>query len=283
MSRHAQPAPNVRMTRRLGSTLLFAVLIVAITLATSTTLASLVIRALQRSSQLGEASLLLYAAESDLERQLYAVRKLKGESIGTGNCSLPGWSSAPGCAWVGTVDGSLLYTTLTQPPAPQVDQAVQTYVGVGSSNVTLNTSCTDASGGSAAWIEITRLRVSSDGTTWQVVESPDAVYKQYYQCPGQMPETTTVLSANSHYIIRIRAMFDDVNRLKLRTVNSSGIEVSGLIRGQQTLKVTASGGLAQQVVKATFSASPPAVGFTDYVLFSECSIKKGVLTPPSCL
>ncbi len=276
---------------RPGSSLLLAILIVAITLGTATTLATISIQALKRTSTSGDAAGLLYAAESGLERQLYLARKQKNvpiPSVTEADCGLPNWpGAASGCVWKSTAATVQQYTnnSATNPPAPKRDQAVQVYVAVGGSNVQLKTTCTDDTAGAAgAWVEITRLQVSSDaGGTWQINPDETTVYKQYYQCVGTSVSTAALTSLDSdhHYVVRVRALYDHTTQLALRTYvgNSS---VTGLIRGTQTLKVTAQGSLAQQVVKATFPAAPAAVGFVDYVLFSECSIKKGVGGAASC-
>ena len=262
---------------RPGSSLLLAILIVAITLGTASTLASLVIKALKRTSTSGDAAGLLYVAESGLERQLYLSRKQKNVPSGTDQpCGLPGWTGASTCTWLSKVAGVQQFSnsSATLPPAPKRDQAVQLLL-LGDTYNELRTDCTDANSGNgiAAWAEVTRLKVSTDGSTWQVAEEGEANYKQYGPCGGGTPDLNTGLTAGSRYVVRIKALYDDFSYLQATAFNSAGASVA--IGGMQTLKVTAKGGLAQQVVKATFPAAPAAVGFTDYVLFSECTIRKG--------
>lgn len=265
---------------RPGSSLLLAILIVAITLATAATLATLIIQALARAGTSAQAAGLLYAAESGLERQLYLARKQKNVPIpsGTGPCDLPSWPGAAlNCAWLSSAGLQIyLNNSPTYPPAPKRDQAVQVYVAVGGTGADLKTSCTDAvSNGIAAWVEITRLRVSIEwGEYFVLGDDAQSVYQQYFQCAGGSTYAITSLDSNNEYVVRVRALYDSTSRLQLITA-IGGVPQDGLIRGTQTLKVTAKGGLAQQVVKAAFPAAPAALGFTDYVLFSECTIRKG--------
>ncbi len=258
---------------RPGSSLLLAILIVAITLGTASTLATISIQALKRTSTSGDAAVLLYTAESELERQLYLARKQKNVPSGTGGCNWPG--AAASCTWDSKAAAVQQYTSTTNPPAPKRDQAVQ-FMLLGDTS-TLKTDCTDADTGNGIppWAEVTRLLVSADsGATWKVTEDGGASYKQYAQCGSGTPDLTTVLTPGSRYVVRIKALYDNFSSLQVRAEDARGVTVG--ISGMQTLKVTAKGSLAQQVVKATFPAAPAAVGFVDYVLFSECSIKKGV-------
>ncbi len=260
-----------------GSTLLYAVLVLAAVVASSVVLSDAIFSSLKQVTSLDKAIQAYYVADSAVEDSLYRLRVL---AVSPGALS----ASSP-------ADGSFFpfYTTFgswTRSATAASNQIVVTIPANKTMQLDLYNPAASLQNLSGSYFPIKTLLLSWGPTTgsewlevssigWKVDGSVDSsVVKQIFG-PSSQPATITLPNNDDLYKVRIKALYDTVYSLTITAKDQPGLVVP--LPGKIVIKATGSTSNTNQAIEVTIKdpSYPNQVsGLYDYVIFSEDSLIK---------
>lgn len=254
-------------TARQGSTLLYAILVLAAVVAVSITLSNAILSSLRQANNLDMAIKAYYMADMAAEDALYRTRILKQAPA-----TLASASSIPTESWVRSVTAASTQIT-TQVPSNKTFQ-LDLY-NPGNTFQKLQAPYSTIRSLSLSWGPITGtqwLEVSSIG--WNIDGTVDPSVSTQVFAPSAQPATIS-LATDDLYKVRIKALYDTVYSLNIVAKDAGGATVP--IPGKLVVKSTGVIGNTNQAIEVTVKdpAYPsPISGLYDYVIFSEDSLIK---------
>ncbi len=252
--------PAVRIAvNRPGYALLLAVLITSAVLSSATALASVVIAEIRQTRDVASAIVAYAQAEAQVDKGIFMLRHT--------DLSLD------------DVAGSLDETTVTTETRPQYFQIPQNdFVslsipqGVALIDTPRIISWDLSEPTCVSWIEVTTVAWNTD----PLAEDPFSSVRQPHARSEFTESGTGSLSLpfipmGEPVEMRIRALYCDIAQL--------GVEG---IPGRVRIAATGVDDNVQQAVETLIVRYPPAAGFADFAIFSECSVIKGEPLSPDC-
>lgn len=265
-----------------GSTLLLALLVLGGFIATSFTVATIVVTQLRGVRAVDQSIVASYAAESGIEDVLYRVRR-EGQVEGlNGTATLPNETT-----WTRTVTTSaeerLLF--LRRDDSAQLDIfPVSGDLGADIGVRSLLIAALDRMGVPAddttnpllsSWLEVTWFPWLASGqwaeSAGRVLRSPSDLAAETRVDLTQHPTGEEPFA----YRVRLRALESDLGTVRVRAArDATGIEIVPFPSGIRATSVGQSGPI-RAALQVEFPARLPLAPAFDYVLFSECDIVKG--------
>ena len=249
--------------------MIYALLTIAAVLSTTIVISNLVQNSIKETGFVSSAVAAYYAGESGLEKALFDIRK-KDVLPKNGDCG---------------VDYECELTIDDQSTAElaldlKKDQTVQFDLfnfednSLSSKAESMGLSWLN----NGSWLEVTTVAWAAGAVIdWQQPSAPfakeDLNVQKYLYSSGTA--INNVLSANKNYRVRVKALYDDAQDLKIKLFNTDNL------LGQQlafpnflNIKVVGSDRDSTQTVVAEMPRFSPLGGLFDYVLFSEGKLVK---------
>ena len=243
-----------------GSTLLYALLVLAALSAASLALSGSVISSLKQAQAIDMAIRAYYAANAGAEEALYNFRKLDNTVASlNGSATLPNKSS-----WVRTAQGNeeTITTSLKANQSFQLDlyDPENSLTAMASTMRSIKLNWT---GPGNEWIEVSYSPWNTDGTVY------DVVAKRLFGSSAQ-PAIINLIGPAYLYKVRIKALYADVSDLTIRAYGSfAALPPEVPIPGRLKIKVTGKASETYQAIEVTMPQKNPASSLYDYVIFSE--------------
>lgn len=260
-----------------GSALLFSLLIMSGIVISGLTVGTIVVNELRQSRNLDQSIVAYYAAESGAEKALFAFRQPE-VSFGSVVSASPGIANKVDCGYGSAFDPKMceLYwenaTAYSFPLRRNQVRQINLFgsnlaSGFGVNQISVvSWEDGDPSNGLTPWIEMEVVPLQSD---FQNGEAANYVET----CCNTL---TATLSASYNYKVRLKALYDDIRNVQV-LIGGSPAEVT-------TINIFSSGGFfsAKQAVRVEASSGKQATSLSDFVIFSECDMVKGIGLDSAC-
>ncbi len=251
MCKQPSQAESTDGDMRQGYALLLAVIIVSAVLSGALALAGIVISEIRQTRELSDAVRAQTAAGTDIEQALFLLRK--GTDVPTTHGAIDRGGISVERRVAPELEAAEPYRIdqndfISLPLAP--NDSARSNVSI--PQWTASADCQDQS-----WIEIAYV-------VWDPATGGFSVVRQSHARSESQTGLALLIPAHTQEV-RIRALYCDI----------SGLTVSNL-PARIVIGSTATIGSVKQAVEITVPRVAPVAGLFDFVVFSECSILKGV-------
>lgn len=251
-------------------------MITTVILGAALSLGVVITSSLQRATLSAHSLKSYYVAESGIEKSLYEIRKDRAV-ISAGNCGLISPPADLSC------NRRVSYQTEAIFPLIKKDQSIQLNLfdpaggkSAGINSLKIICSEADTQNNFFPWVELILIPVID----WQI--QPELAERYLRSCRGQNVQIiTNLLTPVESYVFRLKALYDDVKDVTVKSYASADASGSPLNLAAKFL-ISSQGDFkfSRQIISTQTAAQPTTIGYFDYVLFSEQSLDKVQPAPP---
>ncbi len=266
-----------------GTALLLALIVMSALVAGGVAIGTVIINEIKQARQLDRAIIAHYGAESGAERLLFDWRYTRNVGLFSNNCdegidSQAGWTCSLN---VGTLDQLSFNLSKYQVEEFPLYNPDNLNLGKDFQSAKISWSDADIINSYDPWLEITLLEwPRSSSVNFATSKN---IIKRVFKCSptsGAVCDTIIIndFSPNNGYIVRLRALKDDVENVTIKffdadNAGGSLIDFSDYIR---VADFTGDYRGVKQGIRVRFPVVEPSASMFDFVLFSEESLLKSL-------
>lgn len=268
-----------------GTALLLALIVMSSLVAGGIVIGSVIISEIRQARQLDRAIIAHYVAESGAERLLFYWRESKDNDLFTEDCHLDGedrLQSDSTCDLnVGTLNQLSFNLSKYQVEEFPLYNPNNLNDGTDFQSAVISWADVDISNLQDPWLEITLLEWPRNLSV--NFDNDRNIIKRVFKCSPDSGATCDLItindfSPNNSYIVRLRALYDDIENVTIEFFSSddgggSSIDFSDYIR---VADFTGDYLGVKQGVRVRFPVVEPSASMFDFVLFSEESLLKSL-------
>jgi len=274
-------------TNQTGTALLLALIVMSALVAGGVAIGTVIVNEIRQARQLDQAIIAHYGAESGAERLLFFWRETRDNNLFTQGCPLSavdndksqvGWNCSLNPGTLQQLSFNLSQYQVEEFPLYNPNDLS---VGKDFQSAVISWSDADASNLYDPWLEVTLLEWPRSPSV--NFASSKNIIKRVFKCSPTSGATCDIITMNdfspsNSYIVRLRALKDDVENVTIKFFSSDNgvgnpIDFSDYIR---VADFTGDYRGVKQGVRVRFPVVEPSSSMFDFVLFSEESLLKSL-------